>query len=75
MTTFILGGELINVPGVLSSKRNSECKSREVFFFENTRAVNILKTRPFTESKHGEKAFVSKIKIKISYWVKCNGLC
>lgn len=63
----------MNVPGVLNSKRNFECKSREVFL-KHTCAVNILKTRPFTESKHGEKAFVSKIKIKISYWVKCDGL-
>ena len=73
MTTFIFGGrKLINVPNVLNSERNFECKSREDVFLKHTFAMNIFKTRPFIESKH--RAFVSKIKIKISYWDKCNGL-
>lgn len=62
------------MPNVLNSERSFEYKSREEIFLKQTFAMNIFKTRSFTELEHREKAFVSKIKIIISYWVKCNGL-
>lgn len=61
--TFLFGQEgwekLIYMSKVLKSEKNSlNVKEKTIFFLKHTCAMNIFKTRPFTESEHRDKTFV-----------------